>query len=561
MPDMSDLYASKSNEKHATLEPVLSSQSGSEQVQVTQIDGLQRRLGNRQIQLLAIGGSIGTALFISIGSALHRGGPGSLLISFILHCGMVALVNNCMAEMTTYMPVTGGFIRLAGHWVDDAFGFMAGWNFFVYEAITVAFEIAALNVLLGFWRDDIPAVAVCLVVIAVYIAINVAAVGIYGEAEFWLSGGKVVLIFMLFAFTFITMVGGNPRGDKYGFRYWKNPGPFAEHLSTGDVGRFEGLLSSLWTAIFTIVGPEYISMVAAEAKHPRVYLKKAFKTVYIRFGIFFIGGALAVGIVLPYNDPRLTEAIDSGVSSAAASPYVIAMQNLGISVLPDIASALMFTSVFSAGNTYTYASTRCLYSLALEGRAPAFLKYTTRSGVPVLCFACVAAISCLSLLTVSSSAYTVLGWLISLTTANIIINYIITSITYIFFFRACKAQNFDRSRLPYVGKFQPWCGYIALVYFSVILLAYGYGSFRPWSLESFFLSYTMLAFNLILFVFWKLYKKTRYVRPHEADLIWEAPVVAAYETIETTPINTFWREMLQLFTFNKFGGPKKQGLE
>lgn len=77
-------------------------------------------------------------------------------------------MNNCMAEMTTYMPVSGGFIRLAGHWVDDAFGFMAGWNFFVYEAITVAFEIAALNLLLSFWRDDIPPLAVCLCVIAVY---------------------------------------------------------------------------------------------------------------------------------------------------------------------------------------------------------------------------------------------------------------------------------------------------------------------------------------------------------------------------------------------------------
>lgn len=132
------------------------------------LDGLQRRLGNRQIQLLAIGGSIGTALFISIGGALYNGGPAGLLLSFFMQSVMVALINNCMAEMTTYMPVSGGFIRLAGHWVDDAFGFMAGWNFFVYEAITVAFEIAALNLLLQFWRDDIPPLAVCLPVIAVY---------------------------------------------------------------------------------------------------------------------------------------------------------------------------------------------------------------------------------------------------------------------------------------------------------------------------------------------------------------------------------------------------------
>jgi amino acid transporter len=92
-------------------------------------------------------------------------------------------------------------------------------------------------------------------------ACNVLAVKAYGEAEFWLSGGKVILIIMLYCFTFITMVGGNPQKDAYGFRYWKTPGPMAEYLGTGDKGRFEGLLGALWAASFCIVGPEYISMV------------------------------------------------------------------------------------------------------------------------------------------------------------------------------------------------------------------------------------------------------------------------------------------------------------
>lgn len=93
-------------------------------------DDLQRHLGNRQIQLIAIGGSIGTALFVSIGGALNKAGPAGMLIAYLVHACFMGLVNNCIAEMTTYMPVTGGFIRLAGKWVDDAFGFAAGWNFF-----------------------------------------------------------------------------------------------------------------------------------------------------------------------------------------------------------------------------------------------------------------------------------------------------------------------------------------------------------------------------------------------------------------------------------------------
>ena len=131
-------------------------------------DGLQRRLGNRQIQLVAIGASIGTALFISTGHALEKAGPGSLLIAFILQCTDLSMVNNCIAEMGTYMPVSGGFIRMAGKWVDDAFGFMAGWNFFIYQVVTIPFEITALDIVLSYWSSDIPTAAICAGCIACY---------------------------------------------------------------------------------------------------------------------------------------------------------------------------------------------------------------------------------------------------------------------------------------------------------------------------------------------------------------------------------------------------------
>lgn len=132
------------------------------------VDGLQRKLANRQIQLIAIGGSIGTALFVSIGSGLYRGGPGSLFLAYLIYSCSLGLVNNCMAEMATLHPVSGGFIRMAGKWVDEALGFAVGWNFFLYEALLIPFEITALNLVLGFWRDDIPAAAVIAVCIVLY---------------------------------------------------------------------------------------------------------------------------------------------------------------------------------------------------------------------------------------------------------------------------------------------------------------------------------------------------------------------------------------------------------
>lgn len=138
----------------------------------TTVDGLQRGLGNRQIQLIAAGGAIGTSLFITIGGTLAKGGPASLLIAFILYSGVLSLVNNSIAEMSTFMPVPGGFIRLAGHWVDDALGFLAGWNFFFYQAFSIPFEITAINMSMTFWTDEVtkpgPTAAICAAVVVCY---------------------------------------------------------------------------------------------------------------------------------------------------------------------------------------------------------------------------------------------------------------------------------------------------------------------------------------------------------------------------------------------------------
>ncbi len=138
----------------------------------SQAGGLHRRLGNRQIQITAIGGTIGTAIFISIGQSLITGGPGSLFLAFTLYACVVVMVNNSLAEMSTFQPVAGGFIRLAGYWVDDALGFLAGWNFFFYEALLIPFEVTALTMVLSFWNKGVtdtgPSAAICVASILFY---------------------------------------------------------------------------------------------------------------------------------------------------------------------------------------------------------------------------------------------------------------------------------------------------------------------------------------------------------------------------------------------------------
>ena len=231
------------------------------------------------------------------------------------------------------------------------------------------------------------------------------AVKWYGETEFWLALGKVLLIVGLIIYTFIAMLGGNPQHDRFGFRYWNNPGSFAVLYYDGSLGRFLGFLQCLIQASFTIAGPDYVSMASGEAENPRKVMPKAFKAVFYRLDdVLSCWARFALVFLVPYNDEELTAAFTNGEPGAAASPYVVSMNRLGIKVLPHIVNAMVLGSAFSAGNSYVYCASRSIYGMALEGKAPKIFRRCTRNGVPIYCVLLVLLISLLSFLQVSNDA-------------------------------------------------------------------------------------------------------------------------------------------------------------
>lgn len=316
------------------------------------------------------------------------------------------------------------------------------------------------------------------------------------------------------------MLGGNPLGDRFGFGYWQNPGSFTELYYTGSLGRFLGFLHCLIQAFFTIAGPDYVSMAAGETENPRVVLPKAYKAVFYRLTAFFVLGSLAVGINVPYNDEEVITAYSTGQPGAAASTYVVAMNRLGIRVLPDIVNAMDLGSAFSAGNSYVCCASRSLFGLAPEGKAPKIFTRRTKSGVPIYCIALTLAISLLSFLQVSNNAAIVLSWFINLVAASQLINFSVMAVTYTRFKKACEAQGLDRNMLPYKSWGQPYIDWYAFTGCFIMTFVGGYTVFLPgfWDIPTFLFSYTMIGVFLVLFVVWKCWKKTEWLRLEEVDL-------------------------------------------
>lgn len=482
-----------------------------------------RKLKRRQIELIAIGGTIGVSLFVNIGSSLTSGGCLSLLLGFSIWCIPILEITCCCAEMVCYLPVKGApFCIFAERFVDEAFGVMASWNFWVLECALIPFELTLFNTLIHYWTSDFSAAIPLSIELAAYFIINVAAVKWYGEAEFWLCIGKVLLAVGLMIFTFITMVGGNPTHHAFGFTNWKHTPVMLEYYNTGALGKFQGFLSCLISASYMIAGPEYLSMAAGETINPRKILPGAFKGVFFRLTTFFIGGAICVGILCNSQDPLLLNAISNGLPGAGSSPYTIAMYNMKIKVLPHILNAMLLTSCFSAGNSYTFCSSRTLYGLSVDGRAPKIFSYCNKQGVPIFSVLVSLAWGGLGFLQLSENANKVLNWIINLITASQLINYFVILVTYLHFRRAVIKQGLDRSKFSFKAWFQPYSCIITLVVVFIMVWLQGYSVFLHgnWSIDTFLFSYLMCFVDIFIFIVWKLYKRTKYVsNPADVDLV------------------------------------------
>lgn len=309
------------------------------------------------------------------------------------------------------------------------------------------------------------------------------------------------------------------------------------YKSDGDTGRFLGLFSTLVNAAFSYGGVEMVAVAAGEAEDPRRNIPKAVRRVFWRILFFYVLGSLAIGVLLPYNEENLLKAIESGTGTAAASPWVIAVYRASVPVLPSIINAVILTSATSSANAFLYTGSRYLYALAQNGQAPRFLLKCSKRcvsycshfrcswhaliwfrGVPYFCIGITASISFLTYLSCSEGSATVFKWFQNLTTIANLFTWVSICIAYIHFYLALKAQGIDRNTLVFKSPFQPYTAIFALAFFSMIIIFNGFYVFKPWVVDDFITAYVGIPIYFFLFLFWKIFKRTSWVPPSEADL-------------------------------------------
>lgn len=510
---------------------------GSQPLQRTET---RRDIKSRHAQMIAIGGTIGTGLFVGIGQALAISGPLNLLLAYCIICFFVYCIMTATTEVSSYLPIPGASMAYYGsRFVSKSLGFAMGWLYFYSFGILVTYEITAAALVINYWPNQIHIAVWITIMLVVIVALNFAPVGVYAETEFWFASTKVFMILGLLILSVILCFGGVPSQEgRIGFAYWKDPGAMNEYLVDGAAGRFCAFIYALAFSVFSFnFGPELIVITGGEMRAPRKNLPRAAKTFIWRLITFYILGALAIGIICRSDAAGLL----NGGKGAASSPWVIAIKDAGIHTLDSVINAGIIVSAWSSGNSYLYMSSRSLYSLAKAGNAPSMFQQCTSWGIPLRAVIASSVFGLLAFLNVSAAVSTVFTWLINLTNTAGFTSWVCCSIILLRFRKACSKQEIQVTEVPFRSCLQPYVAYACIVFFTCLLFLNGFGVFFPgnWSASSFLTSYIGFPIFITIYLAHRIwYRNDKWmIPPSEVDLVSGLDYIRTAESLalETIP--------------------------
>lgn len=408
---------------------------------------LKRGLKNRHIQLIALGGAVGTGLFLGIAQTIKMAGP-SVLLGYAIGGFIAFLIMRQLGEMVVEEPVAGSFSHFAYKYWGDFAGFASGWNYWVLYVLVAMAELSAVGIYVQYWWPGVPTWISALVFFVVINAINLANVKIYGELEFWFSIIKVAAIVGMIVFGGWLLLSGHGGPDATVANLWAQGGFFPNGIG--------GLVMAMAVIMFSFGGLELVGITAAEADDPQRSIPRATNQVIYRILIFYVGSLAVLLSLYPWS-----KVVEGG------SPFVMIFHALNSDAVATILNIVVLTAALSVYNSCVYSNSRMLYGLAKQGNGPQSLLKVDRRGVPVVAIGISALATALCVLINYLLPGKAFELLMSLVVSALVINWAMISLAHLKF-RASKAR--EGAETHFKALLYPFGNYLCLLFLAGILV-------------------------------------------------------------------------------------------
>ena len=409
---------------------------------------LVHKLKNRHVQMIAIGGTIGTGLFLGSSTAIQMTGP-SIALAYLFGGVIIYMIMRALGEMTVDYPTSGSYIEYANRYINSCAGFIAGWNGWFLFTVASMLEVTAVSTLLDYWII-IPHWITCLVLILIFAGINLTGIKYFGETEFWFAGIKiVVIIFMIACGTWLILENHDTRQiAKFNIQNYSHINVFFNH-------GLIGFINSLAIVCLSFCGAEFISVAAGETQNPKKIIPKAINGVVIRIILFYVLTMTIIVLMYPYHS-----------ISPKTNPFTDVFSKLGFTASASLINLVAITAALSALNSCIYVASRMLYSLSTNNHAPKSLRTISKKHLPKNATFFTTAMIFLSVIANYTFPKEVLIYLFAIVTVAIIISWYIILFTHIAF---RKKQFKENKPLVFQMPFYPYSNIFIVLILSVIL--------------------------------------------------------------------------------------------
>ena len=546
---------------------------------------IQRKLNLRHLHQIALGGTLGVGLLLSSGKAFSIAGPFGCLIGFVIGAFIVIATMLSFCEIVTLIPLCGGVSGIASRFVDDAFGFSLGVVYWITYTVSLPTEITAASIMLSFYSNlNIPGASTAgwiTLFICFTIMLNLFDIRVYGEFEYYSTIIKLLILLALMLYMIIMNRGGaGPEHQVIGFKYWDSHlSDISEHLTFGlfrptfdvadkgmgalngiggNLGRFLQILMASVIACYAYVGTEIVILAGSESRNPRESIPSATKNIYIRIVVFYLVAIFLVGLNIYSGDPRLLRYFSSerdtrspdeliklqneviehlgtgrcsneiitwaGFSNGNQSPWIIAIQSTGLCSFAAVVNAFLIYFALTAASSQLYASSRTLYFMSIQNKAPKIFSVCTKRGVPYMSVLFTGSFGLLSYLSVQKDTALIFERLVSVCASAGLLVWSGMCLSFIRFYYALRLRPDIISRndvdYPYRSPFQPYLAVAGLFLSLFLVFASGFVVFLhgDWSPLFFISSYGCVFLFILCYLGWWILRRSKIERLDQIDL-------------------------------------------